>query len=61
MRGSKDKSLQLALDAVKYSSNNYYAWLVLYSRPDLNKELTEEAKKNINRLEPRPKNIKKLQ
>jgi len=61
MRGSKDKSLLLALDAVKYSPNNYYAWLVLYSRPDLTKELTEEAKRNINRLEPRPKNIKKLQ
>ena len=55
--GSADKSLQVALDAVKFSPNNYYAWLVLYARTDLTAPLMAEVKRNINRLEPRPDNI----
>lgn len=53
----KDKSLKIALDAVKYSPNNYYAWLVLASRTDLNSKLDFEVSKNINRLEPRKDGI----
>ena len=60
INGSKDKSLKLALDAVLYSPNNYYAWLVLFSMSDLDPGLTEEVKRNIERLEPRPGNIKKI-
>lgn len=57
LSGSADKSLQVALDAVKISPNNYYAWLVLYARTDLTAPLMAEVEKNINRLEPRPDNI----
>jgi O-antigen ligase len=53
----KEKSLKIALDAVKYSPNNYSAWLVLYSRTDLDPELKVEVLKNISRLEPRSAGI----
>ena len=53
----KEKSLKIALDAVKYSPNNYYAWLALYSRTDLDPELKVEVLKNISRLEPRSAGI----
>ena len=57
LKGSADKSLQVALDAVKYSPNNYIAWLILYARTDLTGPLVDEVKRNIYRLEPRPSNI----
>jgi len=60
INGSTDKSLEVALDAVKYSPNNFYSWMVLYSRSDLDENLRKEVEKNIQRLEPRAKNIKKL-
>ena len=53
----KEQSLKIALDAVKYSPNNYSAWLVLYSRTDLDPELKVEVLKNISRLEPRSAGI----
>ena len=53
----KEKSLKIALDAVEYSPNNYYAWLSLYSRTDLDPVLKEEVLKNISRLEPRSAGI----
>jgi len=60
VNGFKESSLKLALDAVAYSPNNYYGWLVLYSMVDLDPELTEVVKINIERLEPRPGNIRKI-
>jgi O-antigen ligase len=53
----EEKSLKIALDAVKYSPNNYSAWLVLYSRTDLDPALKEVVLKNISRLEPRSAGI----
>ena len=60
INGSTDKSLEVALDAVRYSPNNFYGWMVLYSRSDLDENLRKEVEKNINRLEPRANNIKKF-
>lgn len=60
VNGSIDKSLKVALDAVKYSPNNYYGWMVLYSRSDLSEKLKKEVEKNIIRLEPRAGNILKF-
>jgi O-antigen ligase len=53
----KEQSLKIALDAVKYSPNNYYAWLALYSRTDLDPVLKAKVLKNISRLEPRTTGI----
>lgn len=53
----EEKSLKIALDAVKYSPNSYSAWLVLYSRTDLDPALKELVLKNISRLEPRSAGI----
>lgn len=53
----KVMSLKIALDAVKYSPNNYNAWLVLASRADLDIALKEEVLRNISRLEPRSTGI----
>lgn len=58
--GFRESSLKLALDAIAYSPNNYYGWLVLYSMVDLDPKLTEIVKINIERLEPRPGNITKI-
>ncbi len=58
--GYRESSLKLALDAIAYSPNNYYGWLVLYSMVDLDPKLSEVVKKNIERLEPRPGNITKI-
>lgn len=59
--GSIDKSLKVALDAVRYSPNNFYGWMVLYSRSDLDESLRKEVENNINRLEPRVSNVKKFE
>jgi hypothetical protein len=60
INGSIDKSLEVALDAVNYSPNNFYSWLALYSRSDLDENLKKEVEKNIQRLEPRENNVKKF-
>lgn len=55
--GFSSESLKIGKDAIKYSPNNYYTWLVLYSRTDLDPILKAQVEKNIKRLEPREKNI----
>lgn len=55
--GEVSKSLRIALDATKYDPNNYWAWLALYSRTDLDPALKKIVEENILRLEPRKENI----